>query len=224
MTAGVVCHPELFAAPKLRPYFEETKRELLIISPYFVPTRSGADLLIGLANRGVDVRILTNSLAATDVAAVHAGYKKYRKELLRNGIELYEIDNTSQDFNRKDIKRIGGSKKASLHAKSFVFDRKDVFIGSFNFDPRAAVENTEIGVVASSPEVASQVAEAFEFLTKNSSFRLELSEPKFLTGPQLRWHRTIDGDTRILNKDPNTGFRQRFSVNLIGLLPIEGLL
>ena len=95
------------------------------------------DLLLKAADRGVRVRILANSLASNDVEIVHAGYKKYRKKLLRSGVELYALNKKLTRKQRKDKKGAGGSSKASLHTKSFVFDRKQVFIGSLNLDPGA---------------------------------------------------------------------------------------
>jgi putative cardiolipin synthase len=149
-------------APKLKSYFEGTRKELIIFSPYFVPGKEGVTFLKELRERGVRVRILTNSLASTDVAIVHAGYAKYRKDLLRAGIELYEMNKKFTKKQRKEKKGLHGSSKASLHAKSFVFDRKQVFIGSLNLDPRAFLHNTEIGVIFASPEIADGVGNWFD--------------------------------------------------------------
>ena len=121
----------------LKPYLDGLKKELIIFSPYFVPGEAGTALLTQLAGRGVRVRILTNSLASNDVGLVHSGYSKYRKALLRGGVELHELN---KDLAREDSevkRRWRGSSRASLHAKSFVFDRRQVFIGSFNLDPRS---------------------------------------------------------------------------------------
>jgi putative cardiolipin synthase len=137
---------EYHLAPMLKPYWEGSIKELIIFSPYFVPGKPGTAFLTQLSKRGVRVRILTNSLASTDVGLVHAGYKKYRKKLLREGVELYELNKKLTRKQRKGKKGPGGSSKASLHTKSFVFDRKQVFIGSLNLDPRAVLHNTEIGV------------------------------------------------------------------------------
>ena len=105
------------------------------------------------------VAILTNSLASNDVSVVHAGYSKYREALLRAGVELYEMDKKLTRQQRKQKKGVGGSSKASLHAKSFVLDREKVFIGSLNLDPRSFHENSEIGVIISSPDTATDMAE-----------------------------------------------------------------
>ena len=144
---------EYHLAPKLAPHFKGVQDELIIFSPYFVPGKSGTAFLTKLSKRGVRVRILTNSLASNDVGIVHAGYSKYRKALLRAGVELYEMNKKLTRLQRQEKKGVGGSSKASLHTKSFIFDRKEVFIGSLNLDPRAVIHNTEIGVVFSSSEI-----------------------------------------------------------------------
>ena len=117
-------------APQLKPYADGVQKELIVFSPYFVPGDAGTAFLTGLVARGVRVRILTNSLASNDVGVVHAGYAGYRKPLLRGGVDLYEMNKKLTREQREEKKGTGGSSKASLHAKSFVFDRRQVFIGS----------------------------------------------------------------------------------------------
>ena len=126
-----------------------------LISPYFVPMAEGASALEALAGRGVNVRVLTNALESTDVSAVHAGYAKRRKDLLRAGIRLYELKRGDVPKPTGD-KKIGGSSSASLHAKTFQIDGNRMFVGSFNFDPRSAKLNTEMGLVIDSPAMAQQ--------------------------------------------------------------------
>ncbi len=137
-------------------------KELIIISPYFVPGKSGTFFFDPAGQRGVRVRILTNSLASNAVGLVHSGYRKYRKKLLRVGVELYELNKKLTREQRKEKKGAGGSSKASLHTKSFVFDHKHVFIGSLNIDTRAMLHNTEIGVVLKVPEIAEEMSTWFE--------------------------------------------------------------
>ena len=150
---------EYHLAPQLEPYFEEVAKELLLFSPYFVPGKEGTAFLTELASKGVRVKILTNSLSSTDVGIVHSGYMKYREALLRGGVELYELNKKLTRAQRKQKKGQEGASKASLHTKSFVFDREKVFIGSLNLDPRAIVENTEIGVVISSVDLAREMSD-----------------------------------------------------------------
>lgn len=124
-----------------------------VITPYLVPGKEGTALLTQLARRGVRVRILTNSLASNDVGVVHAGYSKYRKDLLAAGIELYELNKKLTREQRKEKKCKGGSSKASLHAKSFVLDREQIFIGSLNLDPRAVPTTSTTAASSWGPRV-----------------------------------------------------------------------
>ncbi len=208
-----------FLAPKLEPYFKDVKEELIIFSPYFVPGKSGTALLTELAERGVKVRILTNSLASNDVGIVHSGYSKYRKKLLRSGIELYELNKKITREQRKEKKGTGGSSKASLHAKSFVFDRKELFIGSLNLDPRAVIHNTEIGAVFSSSDAAAWMSDWFEENIDMIAFKLELTEDN-----KLLWHGLVDGKPYTTDREPNTGFWRRFGTAFMRLFPIESQL
>ena len=197
--------------------------ELIIFSPYFIPGREGVEDFRKLRERGVRVRILTNSLASTDVSAVHAGYSKYRRYLLRDGVELYEIDKTLTRKQRKEKKGVEGSSKASLHTKSFVIDRRAVFIGSMNLDPRSVVENTEIGVLFESTEIASEMANWFDRGIDDVAFRLALEKND--KGEEiLVWYRRTDDGEKRYTTEPNTSFWRRFGVGFLSLLPIESLL
>ncbi len=211
-------------APKLAPFFEGIQKELIIFSPYFVPGKQGAAFLAKLSRRGVRVRILTNSLASTDVGIVHAGYAKYRKRLLRAGVELYEMNKKLSRQQRKAKKSgYSGSGKASLHTKSFVFDRRDVFVGSLNLDPRAVVQNTEIGMVLESREIATQMADWFDQNIERVAFRLELQKGE--NGQEkILWHGLEEGKPRVFTVDPYTSFWRRLGIGFMSLLPIESQL
>jgi putative cardiolipin synthase len=214
---------ELHLATQLEPFSAGITRELTIFSPYFVPGREGVANIEKLRARGVRVRILTNSLASTDVSAVHAGYSKYRKYLLRAGVELYEVDKTLSKDQRKEMKGSTGSSKASLHAKSFAIDRERIFIGSLNLDPRSVVENTEIGVMIESASIATEMSDWFDQKIDQVAFRLALEEDD--NGNEiLVWYRSLDGVERRYTTEPNTGFWRRFGVGFLRLLPIESLL
>jgi putative cardiolipin synthase len=209
--------------PQLKPYADGVQKELIIFSPYFVPGDAGTAFLTGLAARGVRVRILTNSLASNDVSVVHAGYSRYRKPLLLGGVELYEMNKKLTREQREEKKRTGGSSKASLHAKSFVFDRQQVFIGSMNLDPRAMIHNTEIGVVLTSPEIAQGMGDWFDRNVGRLAFRLELKKNE--NGSEtLLWHGMVDGTPQTFDVDPYTGFWKRLGIGFLGLLPIESQL
>ena len=214
---------ELHLMTQLAPYFDNIEKELIIISPYFVPGDEGVDFFKSLTDKGVRVKILTNSLSSNDVSIVHAGYAKYREDLLRNGVELYEMNKKLTRAQRKDKKGVGGSSKASLHAKVFVLDRKQVFIGSLNLDPRSFYENSEIGLVLNSKEIAESMATNFDRDIEKHTFTLELI--KHEDGyEELLWHGYEDGNPVTFDVDPYTGFWRRFGVGFMGLLPIESQL
>ena len=214
---------QLFLSSDLGLFFKNIEQELTIFSPYFVPGKVGSEGLINMSKNGVHIRILTNSLASTDVTAVHAGYARYRKELLRAGIELYEMNNKLTKEQRKEKKGPGGSSKASLHTKSFIFDRSKVFIGSFNLDPRSHTENSEIGMVMTSPEIANGMSEWFDQNIDKVAFRLELLQNSNGV-EQLVWHGLQDGKKRTYTSEPHVGPLRKAGVALLRLLPIESQL
>ena len=208
---------------QMKLYFEGLNKEFIIFSPYFVPGKSGTKFLGDLARSGVRVRIMTNSLASTDVGVVHAGYAKHRRELLRAGVELYEMNKRPTKAQRKQKKGTSGSSKASLHAKSFVLDREQVFIGSLNLDPRSVTENTEIGIMVNSKEVANDMAKAFDHMAETMAFRLKLNTDE--DGMELiSWHGKENEKERVWLVEPNTGFWERLGIFFISLLPLESQL
>ena len=214
---------EYHLSPMLKPYLAGLKKDLIIFSPYFVPGKPGTAFLTELSRRGVRVRILTNSLASNDVGIVHAGYKKYRKKLLQGGVELYELNKELTRDQRKAKKGPGSSSKASLHAKSFVFDCKQVFIGSLNLDPRAVLHNTEIGVVLEVPEIAEEMTTWFEENIEQLAFRLELKKDE--NGyERLYWHGWEEGKQVVYTHEPHTGFWRRFGIGFMSIWPIESQL
>lgn len=209
-------------APALRDYFRNVKEELVIISPYFVPGKPGTTLLRELQQRGVRVRIVTNSLAATDVAVVHAGYARYRKRLLRAGVEIHEADKKARATLRGSS-GLRGSSKASLHTKSFIFDRKHVFIGSLNLDPRSLKENTEIGLLLDSTAAAQSMIEWFEAYTQNEAFAVSLVKDD-RGYDQLRWSQMVDGELQSWSAEPHSSFWLRFVIGMARWLPLESQL
>lgn len=214
---------ELHLASQLAPHFDSLEEELLILSPYFVPGKEGVEYYSQLIEKGVRVRILTNSLSSNDVAIVHAGYSKYRKPLLRAGVDLYEMNKKLTRAQRKEKRGGSGSSKASLHAKTFILDREKVFIGSLNLDPRSFYENTEIGLVLYQEELAREMAEGFDANIERDTFRLELKVDED-GSEQLLWHGYENGEPVTFNVEPYTGFWRRFGVGFMRLMPIESQL
>src|SRR5690606_2640519 len=148
-----------------------------LVSPYFVPAQNGTAAFTAMAQRGVKVRILTNSLSATDVAVVHSGYAKRRKALLRAGIVLYEMRRMSPETgNEQENAGPFGSSGSSLHAKTFSVDGAEVFVGSFNFDPRSAQLNTELGFIIESPALARRIEAAFADSIPANSYEVRLTQ------------------------------------------------
>jgi putative cardiolipin synthase len=195
-------------------------RKLDIVSAYFVPTRSGVDAFSELAARGVRVRVLTNSLAATDVAIVHAGYSRYRKQLLRAGIQLFELKPSARIFEPPRHWGSLGSSSTSLHAKTFSIDRLRVYVGSFNFDPRSAGLNTEMGLAFAGPLAARQIADALDHDIEYAAY-----EVRAVGGEDtLEWiERTRDGERRH-RSEPESSVLRRFAVRFFELFPVEPLL
>jgi putative cardiolipin synthase len=214
---------ELHLMAQLEPYFLAINKELIIFSPYFVPGEEGVAFFKTLTDKGVRVRILTNSLASNDVGVVHAGYSKYRKALLRAGVELYEMNKKLTREQRNEKKGVAGSSKASLHAKSFILDREKVFIGSLNLDPRSFYENSEIGVVIDSPETATPMAEAFDQKIEQTAFRLKLQKDE-AGYESIIWHGIENGEKVTYDVDPHTSFWRRFGIGFMRILPIESQL
>lgn len=205
--------------------FGEAQRQLDIVSPYFVPGEGGTESLAAIAKRGVALRIVTNSLAATDVAAVHAGYAKRRVPLLRSGARIYELKPDAREGRdpADDEKRngaVGGTSSASLHAKTFAIDRSRIFVGSFNLDPRSVHLNTEMGVVIESPKLAGELSNLLDREIERIAYEVSLEK----SGNDLEWvERSPEGEVRY-TKEPKTTFMKRFNVGFLELLPIEWLL
>ncbi len=206
---------------EIRPYLAGAHQEVIILSPYFVPGKAGVAFLRELREKGVEIKILTNSLASTDVSIVHAGYVRYRKALLRAGVDLRELNKLTMADERKALKqeRIGGS-KSSLHAKAFVVDRKILFIGSMNLDPRSVSQNTEIGVLIQSPALAGRIASEYDRQIDSAAFRLELKKTPS-GAEQLLWHGYVGGRPVTFRKEPMTSFWRRLGIGLMRWLPIE---
>lgn len=267
---------EVFAGP--------VHSELLLVSPYFVPGREGTQALAAMAQGGATVKVLTNALESTDVTAVHSGYAKRRRALLKAGVELWELrrevgnvrigprgagrrsvtaaemraavrggesataprpaapqdrrsaadrdtpappENGARNGPESSVfaGNVGGSSRlgssdASLHAKTFAVDGKRLFIGSFNFDLRSALYNTELGIVIDSPDWARSLQRTFERRVPEVSYRVQLDAHE-----RLEWmERHADGKEQRYDREPNASAGRKLLVLLLGLLPIEGLL
>ena len=210
---------ETLLIERLRKRIDPAKEELLIVSPYFIPGEVATRDLVGQEKGGVEVRILTNSLAATDVPAVHAGYRKYRRDLVEGGAEIFEAQPESDLTTSLFTEGLLGSKSASLHAKTFIVDRRFVFVGSMNLDPRSVELNTELGFVIESPELAELlIAKIERVLIGESSWKVTVDAEGLL------WTGVENGLPVEYRSEPRTSCWQRFKCELVGLLPVEGQL
>lgn len=210
---------ELHLSNGLDRYIQAVKEEFLIVSPYFVPTDEGIDFLLGLEKRGVDVKIVTNSLASSDVSIVHAGYKLSRKKLLRGGVDLYEVKADLAPTVKLD-KSSFGSSKASLHAKTFALDRASLFVGSLNFDPRSFNENTEIGMLIRSAELAQELGVWFDKELAPVAYTLRWDEQE----NGIQWLDITSDAVTTYDYDPGTSWWLRRWVDFLSLFPIESQL
>ncbi|MCO5101344.1 MAG: phospholipase D family protein [Burkholderiaceae bacterium] len=203
---------------RLEEVFQASTSELELVSPYFVPGRRGVEYFSALARQGIKVTILTNSLAATDVAAVHSGYARRRKPMLEAGVEIFEMEPEYSPAPTTAHGRLGSS-NASLHAKTFSVDRSRVVVGSFNFDPRSERLNTELGFVIESPAMAQAIADAFANVVPARAYRVRLND-----AGALQWVQQRDGKEIVYDQEPRTGFWLRAFVAVLSMLPIEWLL
>jgi putative cardiolipin synthase len=209
---------------QLSSLFNDIESELLLVSPYFVPGKEGVKFFKALREQGVQVTIITNSLAATDVGAVHSGYAKYRKDLLAMGVALYEIRPDAGVVDdpvkkKKSSAGIGSSSQASLHAKAFFIDRKKTFIGSMNLDPRSFYINTEIGVVVDSTAMTAQAFDTMLESISQHAYQLLLDE----SGDLIWVEQEADGPV-YYHREPQVSALRRLGVWLLGLFPIESQL
>jgi len=199
----------------IQPALLAAKSDLEIISPYFIPGEAGLVQLLDIARAGVTISILTNSLAATDVAAVHGAYARYRKPLVEGGVHLFEL----KPYDHRSKASLFGSSGASLHTKAFMVDGHIAFVGSMNFDPRSISLNTEMGLLFGHEGLIAQVRTIFaEETSPAASYRLRVEDGA------IAWQDGAKGSGQIMRAEPDAGFRRRIAAAIIGLLPIESQL
>lgn len=210
---------EDYLVSELRDFIAEPRFSLSVVSPYFVPTERGVAFFSRLAKAGVNVQILTNSLEATDVAAVHSGYAKTRVELLKAGVKLFELKSSSgvqKTGTRRNL--MLGTSGSSLHTKTFSVDSSRVFVGSFNFDPRSVNLNTEMGFLIQSESLATQIDLAFQALPV-MAYEVRLDE-----NDALVWIERQGGKEIVHNLEPKATLWRKAVVFFYSLLPINDLL
>jgi cardiolipin synthase C len=203
----------------VRRYVRAAEREALVTTPYLIPGRGGMESVRQLRKRGVRFTLVTNSLAATDESLVHLGYRRYRPELVRLGVDLYELSPKRVEQTRRF--GIFGSASGRLHGKAAVVDGKVVFIGSLNFDPRSDLHNTELGLFIHSPQIAAQLTSLVGFITMDAAYRVRL-------GPRgdVEWVSPSEngGPDVVQHTEPETDFGSRLKLELLAPLVPESLL
>ena len=212
---------EQFGRLMYRPVAEKiaaTRSELLMITPYFVPTPSEVESLAQETRKAVGVHILTNSLPAAPSLAAHAGYARHRLALLKDGIQLHEIRaDLGNTRGSGESKKIAGFGTYALHAKLFVFDRTAVFVGSMNLDQRSVRLNTEMGLIIESEPLAGAIADRFKALTTPENAYQVMLEPS----DTLVWQTREQGSALELRKEPARSGWQRFELHCLALLPLD---
>lgn len=190
--------------------FDNLEQSLVLISPYFVPTQAGAEALVDAAQRGIDVTVVTNSLASNDVFAVHGWYAKYRQKLVEGGVKLWETK-ASADLQSKWS--VTGSSRSSLHAKILLIDNKTLFVGSMNWDPRSAYLNTEMAAVIEQPEYVRHSRDELPMILERNAYQI------IIHNNDIAWQDHHSGE--ILTNEPDANVWRKFGAWVAGLLPIE---
>jgi len=212
------------AIKRLEQLISSATSEVVLVSPYFVPDDDGEAWLSALARRGIRVRILTNSYAATDVRAVHAGYAPHREALLAAGIELYELKPDAYAELAHRGRRSGSwlaSSRASLHAKNYIVDQRLVFVGSLNMDPRSARLNTEMGVVLDSPALAQRMVKGMDDRLQDIAYRVELRADADGSNRHLVWITREQGQEKTYVTEPGMSAMDHLGIGIMRVLPIR---
>ncbi|MDV7141708.1 phospholipase D family protein [Tropicimonas sp. TH_r6] len=214
---GLVDEADLMGR-QLVDFAKSSRISLDLVSAYFIPGEKGAELLEDLARSGVKVRILTNSLDATDVMPVHAAYMAYREGLLQSGVELQELRPLRTEHRARGLPEILAGSASGLHAKMFGSDGERAFIGSYNLDPRSARLNTEMGLLIESPKIATSLAAQLD--KPGFAYRVEMTEDG-----DLVWTEELpDGPTTRYHTEPNSTWFQRQLTRVVRFLPVEWML
>ncbi len=209
-------------APEVTRAMREADTELLIVSPYFVPSESEMTLLGELRERNTRVRILSNSLESAPALAAQSGYDKFRIRLLQSGAQLYEVRALlSSDRGSGQTRTISRYGTYGLHAKLYVMDRERLYIGSMNYDQRSWQINTEVGLLIQNRELAEEVAKRFEAMVSPKAAYQVFLDIDSKGREHLRWKTEMDQRQIELTREPSRGFWQRTKVQLLELLPLD---
>ncbi|RLA42242.1 MAG: phospholipase D family protein [Gammaproteobacteria bacterium] len=197
---------------ELADFIDTAEASVFIVTPYFIPTDSGVEFWRKIIDSGKSVTVVTNSLASTNHVPVHAGYARYRKDMLEMGASLYEARVNAIDADD------GGSgttpDSLTLHTKLMLIDERHLFVGSLNLDPRSIRINAEMGLLIDSPEMGREFMKDIEASLDDSAYKLELDK-----NGRLRWRANIDGEEVLETKEPLTSWWRRFQAQVYRILP-----
>lgn len=193
---------QMLLVQQLLEVIDGATQEVIVMTPYFVPGKAGVAYWKSIVDKGVRVVLVTNSLASNNHTAVHAGYAKYRKRIIEAGVELYEV------------RALAASGSRMLHTKGMIIDRRTVFIGSLNLDPRSIAINSEMGMLVPNASLAESMAENALQHFQEVAYRVELDDHR-----RLRWRATIDGVEVVEESEPQASHWHRFKAFLLRIVP-----
>lgn len=197
----------------------QTRDELLVFSPYFIPGKKGIEHLRDARAHGIEVRVVTNAMATSDEPLVNLGYQRYRDEMLGMGVKIYELS-ANRLVRDPRLKRALGSSRGRLHAKMAFIDRHTVLVGSMNLDLRSAFTNTEIGVAVRSPELAQMILSAYHTDGFPGVYEVRLKPD----GSGVQWVGRDDDGDEVLADEPEVGLWQRMRLRVMSWFVPEDLL
>jgi len=204
-------------ATEIAKVLNDATQEIIIFTPYFIPGKSGIEFVSRLRDKGVRIVVVTNSLASNNHTAVHSAYSSYRKDLLEAGVELWEARaNAAEITVESDSTTL--KNPLTLHTKGILIDRKQVFVGSLNFDPRSIDINTEMGLLIESEALVSEMVDDVLISIPKIAYRLQLDDRG-----KISWHANIDGEKVVETKEPLTSGWRRFTAWFLKVMPEQQL-
>lgn len=210
-----ISQENMILVQQLAEIVEEATREVIVMTPYFVPGDDGVEFWRSIVAKGVRVVIITNSLASNNHTSVHSGYSKYRKDIIRAGVELYEARANAVSDSGEGATQ---AKSMTMHTKAMMFDRERLFVGSLNLDPRSIEINSEMGLVVTSAKMSGDLADRLFENLADWTYRVKLNEDG-----RLRWHAMIDGVEVVETSEPLAAWYTRFNAWLLKIGPEQQL-
>lgn len=199
---------------ELNKVLDNADDEIIFLTPYYIAGESGVQLVKNLTNRGMRIVVLTNSLASTNHVPVHSGYAGYRKEVIEAGVELYEVRANAG----REMQGENSPEALTLHTKLILIDRRYLFVGSLNLDPRSFEINAEMGVLIDSEELTSYMAKGLDKKIPTIAYHVIINDKG-----KLEWHSIIDGENVIETHEPQTSAWLRFKAWLMKIVPVKEL-